>query len=456
MKKIRVRLIPVSLLILALAACNLPQAGAPNGNQSATAAAQTVAALLQITPTVTDTPAFTDTATPATATATNTLAPATLAAASDTPIPFPTQVCDSGQFISETIPDGTSETPGAAFVKTWRLKNIGNCTWTTSYNVVFLNGNAMGAPSAVPLSGNVGPGQQVDIAVNMTAPAAPGNYTGNWSLRNASGVLFGLGSSGGPFWVKIKVAAPTATKTATLTGAPPSSPSTSQVLSQVSIPASGAGNATATCPAGSIVTGGGYAGSPNLLVYSTYASTNGWQAYGQNLTGSPQGLNAYAECLSNSGGTTQQVHTQVTAAASGVGHAVINCPAGSFVTGGGFASNSNLFVYSNSATGNGWEVDAQNTSATDQPLNAYAVCLSGTSGTTQQVVNQVSSAGNDNTQSVKACPAASLLTGGGFAGNQNLFVYNESATGSSWQVYAHNTSGSSQLLNSYAVCLTLP
>ena len=51
---------------------------------------------------------------------------------------------------------------------------------------------------------------------------------------------------------------------------------------------------------------------------------------------------------------------------------------------------------------------------------------------TQQVVNQVSTAGNDDGHSVKACPAASLLTGGGFAGNQNLFVFTEAATGSSW------------------------
>jgi hypothetical protein len=57
---------------------------------------------------------------------------------------------------------------------------------------------------------------------------------------------------------------------------------------------------------------------------------------------------------------------------------------------------------------------------------------------------------------VKACPSSTYLTGGGYAGNQNLFVYTESASGSSWQVYAQNKSGTSQLLNSYAVCLTLP
>jgi hypothetical protein len=307
----------------------------------------------------------------------------------------------------------------------------------------------------------------VDVAVNMVAPVTPGNYSGTWTLRNASGVLFGLGATNGPFWIKVTVVAPTATPTATSSGPIVHiphipvipilfQPSVSQVVTQVSVPASGAGHAVATCPSGSIVTGGGFAASPSLLVFSTFASSNSWEADAQNLSASGQALNAYAECLSNTSGTTQQVYSQTTASASGIGHVVVNCPSGSVVTGGGFASSSNLLVYSNSANSNGWEVYAQNTSSTNQLVNAYAICLSGTSGSPQQVVNQVSVAANGNGQSVKACPASTYLTGGGYAGNQNLFVYNESASGSSWQVYAHNTSGASQLLNSYAICLTLP
>jgi hypothetical protein len=464
MKKNRAYLVPVFLLVLAMLACNLQSAGpGTNPGAAATAVAQTVAALVQP-----PAPSNTATVTPAAVIpATDTSIPATPAAPTDTPILASTQVCDNAQFISETIPDGTSENPGVAFTKTWRLKNIGACTWTTSYNVVFVNGNAMSAPSAVPLTGNVTPGQEVDVAVNMQAPMTPGNFTGTWTLRNASGVLFGLGATNGPFWIKITVASPTATPTATSSGPIVHiphipvipilfQPSTSQVLTQVSVPASGAGHAVATCPSGSIVTGGGFAASPSLLVFTTFASSNGWEADAQNLSATGQALNAYAECLSNTSGTTQQVFSQVTAAPSGVGHVVANCPSGSVVTGGGFASSSNLQVYNNSANGNGWEVYAQNTSSTNQLVNAYAICLSGTSGSTQQVVNQVSVAGNGNGQSVKACTASTYLTGGGYAGNQNLFVYNESASGSSWQVYAHNTSGGSQLLNSYAVCLTLP
>jgi hypothetical protein len=466
MMKNRAYLAPVFILVLAILACNLQSFGAgTTAGAAATAVAQTVTALVQL-------PALGNSATntPVAATAspaTDTSIPPTQAIPTNTPVAASTQVCDDAQFISETIPDGTIENPGAAFTKTWRLKNIGACIWSPSYNVVFVNGNAMSAPSAVPLTENVAPGQEVDVAVIMQAPTTPGNYTGSWTLRNASGVLFGLGATNGPFWIKISVAAATATPTATSSGPVLHiphlpvipvlfQPSSSQVVIQVSVPGSGAGHAVATCPSSSIVTGGGFAASPSLLVFTTLTSSNSWEADAQNLSASSQALNAYAECLSNTTGTTQQVFAQATAPGSGIGHVVARCPSGSVITGGGFASSSNLLVYSNSANGNGWEVDAQNTSASNQLVNAYAICLSGTSGTTQQLVNQVSVAGNGNGQSIKDCPASTYLTGGGYAGNQNLFVYNESASGSSWQVYAHNTSGSSQLLNSYAICLTLP
>jgi uncharacterized repeat protein (TIGR01451 family) len=102
--------------------------------------------------------------------------------------------CDAAEFVADvTIPDGTSVSPGATLVKTWRLKNVGTCTWSTTYAIVFYSGTKMGAPSAVNLPNSVAPGASVDVTVNMTAPAAPGHYRGYWMLRNASNVLFGVG-----------------------------------------------------------------------------------------------------------------------------------------------------------------------------------------------------------------------------------------------------------------------
>src|SRR5688572_19185856 len=115
--------------------------------------------------------------------------------------------CDWAQFIADvTIPDGTNFSPGATFRKTWRLKNIGTCTWTTGYSLVFDSGDRFGAPTAVNLPINVAPGQTVDLSVDMTAPATAGHYFSYWKLKNASGVLFGIGSTmSKSFWAEINV-----------------------------------------------------------------------------------------------------------------------------------------------------------------------------------------------------------------------------------------------------------
>lgn len=121
--------------------------------------------------------------------------------------------CDQAQFVTDvTVPDGTSFSAGAAFTKTWRLKNIGSCTWSTGYSLVFSSGEKMGGPDSIALPSSVAPGQTVDISVNLTAPASAGAYRGYWQLKNASGGLFGIGSTAAKaFWVSINVAGPVIT-----------------------------------------------------------------------------------------------------------------------------------------------------------------------------------------------------------------------------------------------------
>ncbi len=121
--------------------------------------------------------------------------------------------CDKAQFISDvTVPDGTTFAPGATFKKTWRLKNIGTCTWSTGYSLIFSSGEKMGGPASAPFPTAVAPGQTVDLTVNLTAPTTGGTYRGNWMLKNASNGVFGIGTTADkPFWVEIKVSGPTAT-----------------------------------------------------------------------------------------------------------------------------------------------------------------------------------------------------------------------------------------------------
>jgi hypothetical protein len=115
--------------------------------------------------------------------------------------------CDWAQFVTDvTVPDGSVYQPGATFTKTWRLKNIGTCTWTPSYSMVFVSGTQMGSTASVSMPNNVAPGQSVDVSVNMTAPNTAGNYIGYWKFKNPTATLFGIGYyANNPWWVQISV-----------------------------------------------------------------------------------------------------------------------------------------------------------------------------------------------------------------------------------------------------------
>lgn len=121
------------------------------------------------------------------------------------------QGCDNLTYISDvTVPDGTVTIPGEQFVKTWAVENTGSCPWTTDYELAFINGDSMNGATA-SLAAAVTPGTTANISVSLTAPTAPGNYTGSWRMKNAAGVYFGdvltvvitvatggKGSTGGP------------------------------------------------------------------------------------------------------------------------------------------------------------------------------------------------------------------------------------------------------------------
>jgi hypothetical protein len=109
-----------------------------------------------------------------------------------------------------TIPDNTVIPPGTSFVKTWKLRNDGNCAWgpgTTVDSMMFVGGTMMGNAGPVPLTFQVLPGQSANLSVTLTAPTAAGTYRSDWKLHRTNGALFGVGASSAPFYVQIKVTA---------------------------------------------------------------------------------------------------------------------------------------------------------------------------------------------------------------------------------------------------------
>lgn len=223
LKRIPPLVLSLVLLTLLLYGCNLPSVKGTTQEEPisiGTIAAQTVEAQLTLAATSvgdvdqvgdsqdepeeqmpTLTPTWTATLVP-----TETQAPPP----TDTSVPPATATsipCDRIEFVKDvTIPDKTKMVPGEKFTKTWRVKNVGTCTWTSGYSLVFDSGESMGAPAASQLTtGTVPQGETYDISVELVAPDSAGTYRGNFKLRNTEGKLFGIGENSKPFWVEIVV-----------------------------------------------------------------------------------------------------------------------------------------------------------------------------------------------------------------------------------------------------------
>jgi hypothetical protein len=202
----------ITSLLLAALACNLPGAQNQGTDAAFTAAAETVAVELTAAAQTQAAGGATVTSTPGgltTSTATVTTAPsATPQPATATPQP-----CNLASFVSDvTHPDDTQVPANQAFTKIWRFKNVGTCTWTSSYQLVFDHGDQMGGPVSQSLTGGVvPPGATHDVSVNLVAPGTAGTYRGYWRFRDPSGVLFGINT--GSFWVQIRSVAPSPTPT---------------------------------------------------------------------------------------------------------------------------------------------------------------------------------------------------------------------------------------------------
>jgi hypothetical protein len=98
-----------------------------------------------------------------------------------------------------TIPDGTVVAPGATFVKTWRVRNDGTCTWGAggyaAHRLVFSGGHSLG-PASFEIPVEIPPGYTADVSVELTAPTSPGTYRSEWVFEVDDSRTFGVGPAG--------------------------------------------------------------------------------------------------------------------------------------------------------------------------------------------------------------------------------------------------------------------
>ncbi len=203
MKHSRGNLLLVGVLVnlLMITACSPAAATtAPtfDANPVRTEAAATVLAQvtrdLALTPSITPLPSATETQQPS-STPEQTVSPSPAAEGTQA------ETADKAQWVSQSVADGTIFGPGQAFTMTWRLKNTGTSTWTTGYLLRFYSGDAFGAPKEVFLDRDVPPGDEVEINLQMKAPAKPGVYRSDWVMSNTDRANFKE-----PVFLKIVVA----------------------------------------------------------------------------------------------------------------------------------------------------------------------------------------------------------------------------------------------------------
>jgi hypothetical protein len=191
--KLLTLLITITLLV---SACGSPQL---DESAMSTAVAETVQAQ--------NTSETASVATPAAAT----LAPSPFASPPATVIGTPATAVAAGSctasasLVGETYPDGTIVQPNTTFTKVWHIQNNGTCTWDSSWQLIFYNGDLLDGLTVYKFPQPAGPGQTVEVPVILRAPAENGTYTGEWMLKSPWGQSFGVGQYSVPMSVSIVV-----------------------------------------------------------------------------------------------------------------------------------------------------------------------------------------------------------------------------------------------------------
>jgi hypothetical protein len=380
---------------------------------------------------------------------------------------------NSAIFISHvTIPINAFVSANANFTKIWRVNNNGTCDWS-GYQVVHTSGDLMGAnsPKALPL---VKAGANADIVVDMVAPAISGTHSAIWRIQATDGTRFGpelpitinvpelptdISTPTATFTVTPTITSspkPTSTPTPTRTATPTSLPiNVQQYSEQINIPPNTTANTSVTCPTGSVVVSGGFSHQLGIRVWHSMKDGNGWRIFADNAQGSAKTLIVTATCLFNSDGSSDQVLKQENINANDTTQLTTTCPSGSVVTGGGWilGNNSDVRIRQSSKAGNGWQITVDNTSSETPLVNVYAICLSGVSGGTSQTQSTDNIVpANDTADAEQLCPTGSFVTGGGFALNSDLTLYNTSKAQNGWVNYVSNAANTDGSFDTFAIC----
>jgi|WetSurMetagenome_2_1015567.scaffolds.fasta_scaffold242122_1 hypothetical protein len=98
---------------------------------------------------------------------------------------------DYASFAYNVPADGKSFSKGESFLLALGLSNSGSTTWSATYQMVFIGGQAVCREVAIPLGKTVKPGEKGEFDFGCSAPTEAGKYVSRWKLKNASGLYVG-------------------------------------------------------------------------------------------------------------------------------------------------------------------------------------------------------------------------------------------------------------------------
>lgn len=223
---------------------------------------------------------------------------------------------------------------------------------------------------------------------------------------------------------------PVVTGTAAQSGAPtlaPAATATPTVAPQanvvgvfsnaVAVGSNSSGSASASCPSGKPLLGGGFivrldgAGEDGIPPANSYPSSGAtWTVSVSTLAGSVH-LTAIAVCLQANFAAT----TQIVQASNGGPDTTVACPSGSALTGGGFRSGDGTNAASQ-PNGNGWKVSTGIPMGGSASPTAYAVCATQGLKAAATTSNTKTVANGTVTSNGAVCASGQYPVGGGYNG----------------------------------------
>jgi len=223
-----------------------------------------------------------------------------------------------------------------------------------------------------------------------------------------------------------------------------------------------------TCPANTVVYGGGDAANGGLgtNLGSSHPTSDGvWAVAINNRIPGPEGFDVWAVCAHMPKGYTQVASRVVDDPAASQAQAVATCPAGLKVLGGGGSSNSiSTMVNMNTSIPKflpnskryAWQVNMNNATADEIAFRAWAVCGK-VPGFALQKGSVVANGAGSATEATVACPLGTVPLGGGVRSNSTSTAVNIFSTwpyAGGWLTLENNADSVDHTARAFVTCAT--